>query len=1490
MSFLDKAQPIENLKKTSFLDKAKPVIQPEQEKPGVIGSIFRKETLKGEPSFKTDTETSKITPNIARSFGNIPSSVFSLATPVNPFNVESPVNIGGAAVRGVEKVRNEGIKQSGKDFIDLLGKGFKAPGEAYIKYLESTGYLSKTDNIVDPSKLVQTSITNPLGFVAKTAIEDPLLIPSFLIGGGAVKGKDVISKTARPVIETTEDVVKTAADLTRKSEAQINNTIVTKYKKGVTPLLPGKTKLGTAAKYDDKVVTAVKTIEENKPNLKFTDELGDIVKEGKTPVTLNELAQSLEQTKKSIFKQYDDLAKEAGDKGLEIKLDNVAKQLDDVINNKSLQLTSPNTITYAESLKERLEGIGKIDVETAQDVVKNYNQKLEAFYRNPTYDNATNASIDALIVNDVRKALDEGITGLTGKQYSSLKNQYGALRSIEKDVLKAALKDARKNTKGLIDYTDIFSAGDAILGILSVNPAMFAKGLVQKSIASYFKFLNSKNKAIKDMFRAAEKSKNAPKSSKLNRTKKALGSIKPKGGLSIEDVSQRDKRSKASRSKRSASRTRANSAARSERDLKKDRTTKKSIKNVNKTNIINNNTTKAIKSKQVASGEKYTPKNKEMKERFDKSGGQKEVATVQGSKIEIGDWAKQHETTRAGKIDRFPLKEVPQTIKNSFASFRASDDPSLFRYDNKAWLSKTGDNYRVVYTRANKAGAQEVVGWHKISKDINTYLKNIGVPAEIRTRILGFENPQTNPLSYRDYFNISQNDKKVNRGKLGKISPKQIDNLTKDELIQAIDYLRIGKKTKNIEDTVDRLAQKFGISQDQPSLKIANAFEKLVENTKTRDISGRVVKNNNIFKGNDIAKKAKEIGSDQGGLSDFTLEQIKKENYKIESININKLRKLDIDLNEYLSKAKIRDFEGKPFAMEPIVSSKGEVIDGYNRIMQTIKNGEKNIDILRGINPKKSLGKLNLKKANLILNPKKDIPIKDVAGNKFTLKKGTGIGIFKKDKNFVLKTDKTEAVIPKNQFENLKGQSKTSEVTQFAPELAKTEETVKGYVQDLPSRELAIGNIDRKAKFSQYTLPGGKNYKEILVQAPISKKGRPNIIATKNTSQALSDNLYFLKDNTGNDLGSFNAISKTDAIEQYLRQERSKTTFKSPHFSEPNILTHLRMNERTYKGKKVAFMEELQSDWASELRKGKDVPSNPLLKNWQELAIKRALQEAVNNNAKIFTWINGEQTSARYNLATYLDNVKWGKHITEGKNGVKQITLRTKESGNITLNIDKKGIIKYTTKGNWNGKSLDEVLGKGLADKIMEKSSGTLSGEGLSFGGEWAHNLYDRQVPNIVKKLTGQEVKEFDMGLEIGGDKKSGFLLGDTNIVLTKKNLKVGKEVFQGLPEEAGGVGAVDSGWVITDVLGDGKFKAVTKSVFDQNPKLSMKDWAKHFESQTFNISPEKTTQQGIELTPEVVARIKGEIPPLKYPKGIGLKAITAPFIPLVFSQFTNNE
>lgn len=391
----------------------------------------------------------------------------------------------------------------------------------------------------------------------------------------------------------------------------------------------------------------------------------------------------------------------------------------------------------------------------------------------------------------------------------------------------------------------------------------------------------------------------------------------------------------------------------------------------------------------------------------------------------------------------------------------------------------------------------------------------------------------------------------------------------------------------------------------------------------------------------------------------------------------------------------------------------------------------------------------------------RDVPATDIHGNKVQIPEGEKLTPYELKGNKILLQDGETYIVSKNQFENIKGNSVGGEAKPFAPELAQTEETMKGaggwkgdeyvadgktvanlvknedgtwsYQSDLSegsdtfktkeqAREAVVEEItdpyaETGTKFSSYQLPGGKNYKEILIKAP-------ETVASRVGGKGYDENGMYAED------------------------------FKSSHWDEPNVLAHLRLNERTYKGKKVDFMEELQSDWARESRGKGFVPNNPLLKDWTTLAVKRALLDAVDTKADYFSWINGEQTSARYNLATHLKSADW----ETSTHGSKWINLNPQEGGTRRFLLKADGTIGSAGGGvpeGWIGQKLDQVLGKGLADKIMAEEKGTLSGEGLKFGGEWANNLYDKQVPNIVKDLTGGKIETIDMGLPIARQEES---------------------------------------------------------------------------------------------------------------------------------------
>ncbi len=657
-------------------------------------------------------------------------------------------------------------------------------------------------------------------------------------------------------------------------------------------------------------------------------------------------------------------------------------------------------------------------------------------------------------------------------------------------------------------------------------------------------------------------------------------------------------------------------------------------------------------------------------------------------------------------------------------------------------------------------------------------------------------------------------------------------------------------------------------------------------------------------------------------------------------------------------------------------------------------------------------GVFKKKVADPTIRTKRAVDVKTVSGEKVSIPEGTVLNPMVDGSKVSISVNGKEVVMPKNQYQNLVGQSDRAIATPFAPELKETIETVLGdsiayknkqsiyfddsrwgegkveiIAQDLDQRgfgngEFTVWEGDKKlgdsmlydeavqfakdhidnsypnatvdltglkadvkpqnTKYSSYTLPGGENYREILIQAPVQKgdisSAQKALDELKKDGITLEDemdgNSYPIKDGeaveydelTPRQQQLLNTVTGNAENTEGLRQNiAGKAMYISSHYpDDPNPLFHLRMNERTIKtANDTTFMEELQSDWAREGReKGfaktytelpewvkpketqamggvykyefdlpeggkvqfnssrdkatvkKDalkalngseadgIPNHPLLKNWQIPAVKRALMEAVDNKSNYFAWINGEQTSARYNLATHLEEAVWEK-IKDSRIGDirdKAIELVPKSGGeSIIINIDNTGTITKTggrADGDWKGKKLDEVLGKGLADKIMEKETGTLSGEGLKFGGEWAENLYDKQVANIVKKLTGAEVKTVDLGLPVANKKPSRFIKQsgrDAGGSVSKNDLKVGLEINE---ESFGDL-------VITEVLENGKFRAIPKTNYNSlKEKMSLGRMNELLATNDFDLnSTRSAVQQYIELTPEVKAKIQSKAP-----------------------------
>ncbi|MCE5208986.1 MAG: hypothetical protein LLG42_11840, partial [Chloroflexi bacterium] len=296
-----------------------------------------------------------------------------------------------------------------------------------------------------------------------------------------------------------------------------------------------------------------------------------------------------------------------------------------------------------------------------------------------------------------------------------------------------------------------------------------------------------------------------------------------------------------------------------------------------------------------------------------------------------------------------------------------------------------------------------------------------------------------------------------------------------------------------------------------------------------------------------------------------------------------------------------------------------------------------------------------------------------------------------------------------------------------------SEEELREYEQLDNRVDQEYENSTSHTRYEQYTLPGGRNYKEMLL-------GMPQRISFDNYSvrQNPDNGKWYLWNETEKEaFAPLNKIIEYDSKEEAEKRawQRSHIPvgaddyFETPHWEEENILAHVRFNERTDNGgNKLLFIEEFQSDWQSEGRKrgfeGAGVLDMPFRQTdqWLSLAFRRMMRYAVENNFDHIAWTPGNVQSDRYRLNQHVDTIEVS-HRAEGrflihplKNGEKLKPLTIRES------------------------DLPEYVGKELASKIISEKTSVekvkrYSGLDLNIGGEGLRAFYDQIVPSVISRL-----------------------------------------------------------------------------------------------------------------------------------------------------------
>lgn len=367
--------------------------------------------------------------------------------------------------------RGANIPDQSESFQDQFIKGaqesFGGPSKSvavnFLKGLPASAAGLATDIATNPAD----ALLNVLSFGA----------------AGIAKGKQGLNATA--------NAIKKSKPLAKRVDKPIT--------KAIRPSVAGRKSANRIRSLKQDARLAVDTIVENKQNLSFVDDSGQAVS-GRLPQNLDEFSQAVSQTKKDVFDTYSALKTKAGGELRIIDLDSIADEIAKGVDNVVAKDLTPETFKYAENLANTLKDRGFFSIDEAQEAVQVLNNRLKAFYRNPNPNDASKRVVDAAFANNLRKRLNRIIGEETGKNFGALKQRYGALAAIENDVNRRLIVDARRNARGLIDFTDIFSAGQIAEGIATNNPSSLIRGGVGLTVKNIISKANDPNRAIRKMF------------------------------------------------------------------------------------------------------------------------------------------------------------------------------------------------------------------------------------------------------------------------------------------------------------------------------------------------------------------------------------------------------------------------------------------------------------------------------------------------------------------------------------------------------------------------------------------------------------------------------------------------------------------------------------------------------------------------------------------------------------------------------------------------------------------------------------------------------------------------------------------------------------------------------------------------------------------------------------------------------------------------------
>ena len=280
--------------------------------------------------------------------------------------------------------------------------------------------------------------------------------------------------------------------------AKIGKDIISKYKRAIKPTRKVLRKTDIT-NVDNRIANGL-------------DAVSDFITESnKHPKNIDDFLNIINDTKKTVLAEYNNLRNIAKDGEAFIDGANVGQRIFESQASKASKLANPNLQKRAFQTAADFAKEGKISLDTAEETIRKLNAQRPKGLTS-IIDDVSNAQLLETTASALRKELDDAILKSTGKKYQPLKNMYGSLVELEKDVSNKVLSLGKKSKFGLINQlSESLDNVPLIYGIFSGNIPLTGAALSQKLLKAGITSIKSTDNQIKAMFKAINKAKRIKK-------------------------------------------------------------------------------------------------------------------------------------------------------------------------------------------------------------------------------------------------------------------------------------------------------------------------------------------------------------------------------------------------------------------------------------------------------------------------------------------------------------------------------------------------------------------------------------------------------------------------------------------------------------------------------------------------------------------------------------------------------------------------------------------------------------------------------------------------------------------------------------------------------------------------------------------------------------------------------------------------------------------